>query len=1293
MRKIILILSLQIFLFASNIETAIELFKSEKYTEALKIFHQHKEDSTSLYYIGASYFYGEGVKRDYSKAFEYAKKSADKNNPAGIYLLSALYYGGLGTAKDEKKSFELLITAANMGNPKAMWRLGLGYQLGKFLPLDDNAAIEWFKKAISKGESIANIYLANTYYYSDNYEKALKYYLDYEKSNEKNKTIEYKAQLGDVYKSFGKSKKAYENYLIAANGGNDYAMMKLCYLLQDMPKLSQNPREAEFWALNVLNLKQSDFKSMALTFLRYYYHGITNEPHKAFEIAKKEYESGNKDTDNACSLATCYIADGAAGEAYEYDPIKAFEIANSIIKENPEKSISECYMTLSVQYQNGQGVAKDYEKAINYLKRSFETTQGARKASPAYLLGDLYLKKLNDHEIAHKWYTEAYRLDGDTAHLKKVEEYKKKLPKPAKQELVSAKDIFPLVGSYDHPDKTSAALESQKYYFMATDTKGVNVYDKNTHKLIRELRTQVDSGVYGAVFQMAFDEKKELLYCIALNSTTNLELNDIITVFDIHTGKVVKTLQNKQSFSASYLNISSDGKYLISLNSNFNGINIIDTNNGNVQQYNGQSMVKLVGAKIDLLGSEHLAKVLDEQGYLHTYSIEQKRQISKEKATNEVTFKTFNSKDADKIFSNLNQEFIKSAYISGNTLNIKTTKNKKLFDLEKLELQKFDELQFDTKKHSSMEIVVKNNNSSFDILKNGKVISSVSILGVKILAHRIINDKFVLISTNALPYVFNLDGKVIAELKGVVASQGNISHNDRYVVTFGVDNVVHIWDFERLKDKKASEEFDMTTLSSLNKIVDGNILDVFKISVEEGSDKTFLAKVKSAYGLDYTPTLKEAQNGFKIFLTKKEEIYPLASLHIKNDEWALFDHLGFFASSPNGTNLIRYHQNQGFGKEAKIIDNSQLYEKLYRPDIMLKKLSKQKVDTDIDVKSIIKKVIPPKIRIVSSKMTDDKNLDIIYEVCDGGSGISNTSLVLNGVEINPQKTRGFSIVQDSTTSCKAYKNAITLPDGENTIEIRSFDKDKIISSTSNKLPVKATSKQAHKPNLHFVSLAVSKYKNKELDLKYPVMDSLALKNTLQSKSKNVFGNIFSYELHDSNVTSKEIDKLFNKISNSAKADDIFVLYLAGHGKTDEKDGLYYFYTHDDSLSVSTLRGQISKIQAQKSLILIDTCNSGGAIDSIIIGGRLSEGNKRDYIVASGKNQYALEGYKNHGIFTYTILDSFEQFYPLTRSKLAVYVEEKVPEISLQKFHYKQEAKFYLPGENFALTDTKKATNH
>ena len=193
-------------------------------------------------------------------------------------------------------------------------------------------------------------------------------------------------------------------------------------------------------------------------------------------------------------------------------------------------------------------------------------------------------------------------------------------------------------------------------------------------------------------------------------------------------------------------------------------------------------------------------------------------------------------------------------------------------------------------------------------------------------------------------------------------------------------------------------------------------------------------------------------------------------------------------------------------------------------------------------------------------------------------------------------------------------------------------------------------------------------------------------------------------LLDREVTLGNLEATFRDLAGKVQAHDVFILYLAGHGMT--MDGEYHFIPADviyentpalraGSVQQERLQRWLGSIQAQKSLVLLDTCASGtfvtalsgtviqlaaardmsekGAID------KLMRATGRAVIAASTERQFALEGHAGHGVFTYALLQGLrgeadaqgDRDGATTVDELSAYVAKEVPRITQQKWGYEQ----------------------
>ncbi len=79
-----------------------------------------QEDKYVLNFIGSAYYWGDGVKRDRKKAFEYYLTSAQKGNPETQCKVADCYARGIGTAKDTTEALNWYRKSAAQGYQAAI---------------------------------------------------------------------------------------------------------------------------------------------------------------------------------------------------------------------------------------------------------------------------------------------------------------------------------------------------------------------------------------------------------------------------------------------------------------------------------------------------------------------------------------------------------------------------------------------------------------------------------------------------------------------------------------------------------------------------------------------------------------------------------------------------------------------------------------------------------------------------------------------------------------------------------------------------------------------------------------------------------------------------------------------------------------------------------------------------------------------------------------------------------------------------------------------------------------------
>ncbi|EDZ63148.1 putative cysteine peptidase containing WD40 repe at domain [Sulfurimonas gotlandica GD1] len=548
--------------------------------------------------------------------------------------------------------------------------------------------------------------------------------------------------------------------------------------------------------------------------------------------------------------------------------------------------------------------------------------------------------------------------------------------------------------------------------------------------------------------------------------------------------------------------------------------------------------------------------------------------------------------------------------------------------------------------------------------------------------------------------IYNINGYRIASLHGHTGDILSLALDRDRLISAGTDQTIKIWDLSEIKDSSRELKINEEYISI--------IMNKYKISKEN-----VLVQAKKL-------------NDTNIYLKPKiQKIYPTLTLFIsKDNEYIAYTNEGFFTASKNGGQYIGYHINHGPNKEAEYVTVDALYSTFYRPDLIQKALageSLEKYAKNINIQKLLEDGLAPEVHILSSATkTDKQDMDLKVQVCPKAKGgYDNLTLLINDMPVSVIDTsRALKLKKKSQRDdCFIYDQTISLAGGKNTIGFRATNKAGNIESKPDYLEVtfddtnlkkKVRSKleqisgSQNVNDLHILAIAVNEYKDKDLALKYSINDATEMLKTIQDVAKPLFNKVHTYKLLDKEVTKENIKQAFKDIKSTRE--DVFLLYIAGHGITDEYNGNYYYIPYDfedkDNTSAVQVQGVgqkdlmlgLSNITALKSLVLLDTCNSGSFVEANMqktTTNRLARATGRATISASSKSQVALEGYEGHGVFTYTLIEAlkgkgYKDDKKITINELNDYVEETLPDRTDKKWGYRQMPQSSMYGVDFNI---------
>lgn len=405
-------------------------------------------------------------------------------------------------------------------------------------------------------------------------------------------------------------------------------------------------------------------------------------------------------------------------------------------------------------------------------------------------------------------------------------------------------------------------------------------------------------------------------------------------------------------------------------------------------------------------------------------------------------------------------------------------------------------------------------------------------------------------------------------------------------------------------------------------------------------------------------------------------------------EWIVWSDEGYFSASNTGRNVLSQLSNH----VAADLQND--------PELLIKKLTNPKVyyqSVNLRALGYSKKIPLPTVRFLNSpSVSHNRDIKIQMELCDNGGGIELPTMFLRGTSITLYDSSRGVTLQEKSPNGFCYPpitQDISLLEGENKLVL-------IASNVDGKEAVPATTTIRYekegktKRRLHVVAVAVSEYPDPKNRLIYPEKDAKAILNAFKRIGLGLFEYIETYSIFNEKVTKTELSDLFSMLEKRITKDDMFILFVAGHGINTESEQYHFLPYNTDtssmrkiletSLNQSDFEELLSKIRAEQSLILIDTCSSGA------FKGFDTSKSGRALLMASSEDQVAYEGYKGHGVFTHFILEGLKGKADgnddtlITVDELSIFVSEHLASLTERRYGFRQETTRSLTGHNFVI---------
>jgi hypothetical protein len=405
----------------------------------------------------------------------------------------------------------------------------------------------------------------------------------------------------------------------------------------------------------------------------------------------------------------------------------------------------------------------------------------------------------------------------------------------------------------------------------------------------------------------------------------------------------------------------------------------------------------------------------------------------------------------------------------------------------------------------------------------------------------------------------------------------------------------------------------------------------------------------AAFSPDGRHLLTASEDGTTRFwdVATGEELARWLSLD-EDKDWLVVTADGLFDGSANGRQLVSYRVHR-----STLVPVDRFFKDFYRPGL-LAALSRGERPLPAVAFARFR---PPTLHITSPKQGGPAaapRVTVEVEAVNEGGGVEGPWLVHNGARVPVPR------LAETVGEKVRRRFEVALIEGENRLEVRAAAADRSWESEPVVL-VLNYNKPLEKPRLYLLAVGVNRYAQEAMSLKFARADAEALAALFQKRGKSLYRDVLPTSLPDDKATKAAILKALDDIARQARPQDTLVVFLAGHGTTIGQS--YYFIPHEfrrardktpeddvrqQGLAVDELGKELGRIPALKRVLVLDTCEAGGALGRGPLASspfdfqgevvRLGRNQGVFTIGAAGAGEEAQEVAElGHGVLTYALL--------------------------------------------------------
>ena len=413
-----------------------------------------------------------------------------------------------------------------------------------------------------------------------------------------------------------------------------------------------------------------------------------------------------------------------------------------------------------------------------------------------------------------------------------------------------------------------------------------------------------------------------------------------------------------------------------------------------------------------------------------------------------------------------------------------------------------------------------------------------------------------------------------------------------------------------------------------------------------------------------------------------------------NAAWVTLLPEGYFTGPPEGIDQLGVRQG------GRLFDLNQFYDVFYRPDLVRRALAGEDIGR-LSGESLagVLRSPPPSLAVSLLPATAGAARREIEVTASGaGGGIGDIRVFHNGKLVHADAARvgrisamaGLASVSTEVvtrnlvaqaksssvapSSTKAgpqrLKLSITAVPGENIVTAVAFNGDNSARSRVSRASFTSTATAAP-PRVFALAIGINQFRGAADDnLVYAAVDARDMSSWYSRVAARLQLGLPQppVMLLNRAATKAGIAAAIARIAREARPQDALLLFVSTHGVF--VDNTYALVTHEydgtlqnrNLITTGELLDQLKAVAAQRQLLVLDTCHSGGFDNNLaaLYDARLSvwARNMGIHVFASaGARQGAIDGYRGNGLFTHVLLRALGSREADSNGDLTLWVSE------------------------------------